>query len=41
MIIIVVDNDVNAAAIKLKAELDKIDTWDSTWAVDINPNKTC
>lgn len=38
---IVVDNDVNTAAFSLTADLDKIDTWASTWAVDFNHNKTC
>lgn len=38
---IVVDNDVNTAALSLKADLDKIDRWASTWAVDFNPKKTC
>lgn len=37
---IVVDNDVNTAALSLRADLDKIDTRASTWAVDFNPNKT-
>lgn len=34
---LVVDNDVNTAAFLL----DIINTGDSTWVTDLNPNKTC
>ena len=35
------DNDSNIAAMSLTSDLDKIDTWASTWGVDFNSSKTC
>lgn len=34
-------NDVNISAFSSTANLDKIDTWASTWSVDVNPNTKC
>ena len=35
------DNEPNVAAMSLTSDLDKIDTWASTWVADFNPSKTC
>ena len=36
-----VDYDPNVAAMSLTSDLDKIDTWASSWGVHFNPSKTC
>ena len=37
---VIVDNNINAAALSLTSDLDIINTWANTWAVEFNPNKT-
>ena len=36
-----VEDDSDVAATSLIADLDTIDTWASSWVVDLNCNKTC